>query len=68
MAKYVVCRDKEEAMAAARAGVLYVDCSSKSVAQYVLHPDPAWVDMVYDDHIWPRETFVIQVEDEDGNG
>lgn len=72
VAKYVVCRDKEEAMAAAAAGVLWLlrargpdeerhwTLTGKTIA-------PEYVGQFYDTAGWPPQDFAIRVEAEDDN-
>jgi len=66
VAKYVVCRDKEEAMAAAAAGVLwlqwYWDLWTLAQGDMAEH-----VGKRYSGAGWPPEAFAIRVEDEDDN-
>lgn len=69
---YVVCRDKEEAMAAASAGVLwlkrYWDTENDVCWEPTeRHRDAYWVHEVYGGVGWPPEDFAIRVEDEGDN-
>lgn len=66
MAKYVVCRDKEDAMTALRAGVLYMHWGGGNWE--ICRRDTRWLEYEYGWGIWPSRDFAIRVEDEDDNG
>lgn len=65
MAKYVVCRDKEEAMAALRAGALYLNWGGGDWDWDICREPVRELDTWYGRAEWPPEHFAIRVEDEE---